>query len=459
MSKKAWSGRFTEQESPLMERFNASITFDKRLYKEDIEGSRAHAHMLHKIGLLGATELKKIHTGLDKVLKEIESNQFQFTLDLEDIHMAVESRLTEIIGPLGGKLHTARSRNDQVATDLKLYSRRITQNIIVQIETLQKTLIKLADNHSNTVLPGYTHLQRAQPILLAHHFLAYFEMLERDKSRFHDNLKRLDQCPLGAGALAGSPVPIDRKLTAKLLNFSDTTHNSLDSVSDRDFVLDFLSSAAIIMAHLSRLSEELVLWSSQEFGFVRLPQNFCTGSSMMPQKVNPDAPELIRGKTGRVYGNLTALLTTMKSLPLAYNKDMQEDKEPFFDSVDTLTICLDVLNTMLPDLIINQDMMLSATAEGFLIATDLADYLAQKGLPFRDAHAVVGKLVQHCISSKTVLENLDLKILQKFSSYFASDVTRILSVQHSVNTRQSIGGTALTSIKAQLRRARKLLQK
>lgn len=459
MTKKAWSGRFAAKESPLMERFNASIPFDQRLYRQDIEGSLAHAGMLHKIGILNKTEWAAIQKGLKQVVKEIESGSFEFRLDQEDIHMAIESRLTEIIGPAGGKLHTARSRNDQVALDLRLYTRDITSDTIQKISALQKILVQLASKNQNVILPGYTHLQRAQPILLAHHFLAYFEMLQRDKSRFTDNLSRLDQCPLGAGALAGSPVAIDRVFTAKKLNFSDITHNSLDSVSDRDFALDFLNASSILMMHLSRFAEELVLWSTQEFDFVRMPENFCTGSSMMPQKVNPDAPELIRGKTGRVYGNLISLLTTMKALPLAYNKDMQEDKEPFFDSVDTITLCLDVLIAMLPNIQIKTENMLKATSAGFLIATDLADYLAKKGLPFREAHAVVGKLVQSAIKQNCGLENFELTTLQQHSNYFQKDVLDLLSMQTSVNSRKSAGGTALISVKKELARAQNLLKK
>lgn len=441
-----------------MEEFNASIDVDKRLSEQDIMGSLAHAKMLKKIGLLNSRNYNKIEQGLNKIKKEIESQKFNFSHAQEDIHMAIESRLIKIIGEVGGKLHTARSRNDQVALDARLYTRLHSHIILTQITDLQKVLVKMAEKNLDTILPGYTHLQRAQPILLAHHFMAYFEMLERDSSRFSDNIKRLDQCPLGAGALAGTTINIDRKQVAKELNFSDVTHNSLDTVSDRDFVLDFMSASSILIMHLSRLSEELILWSSQEFSFCTLPQGFCTGSSMMPQKVNPDAAELIRGKTGRVYGNLMSLLTTMKALPLAYNKDMQEDKEPFFDTVDTITMCLAVMNAIIPGIKFHKDTMLKATQKGFLLATDLADYLAKKGLPFRKAHEVVGKLVQLATKKGCGLEDLDLKTYKKHSSYFSEDVKKVLSMSVSVNTRTSLGGTAQSCVKKEITRAKKLLK-
>lgn len=455
--KKAWSGRFAAGEDPLMERFNASLPVDKRLVEEDIEGSLAQAKMLRKIGILKSAELVKIQRGLCRVHDEMVSGNFKFELAQEDIHMAVEMRLTELIGPLAGKIHTARSRNDQVATDTRLFVRSATRDTIARIRHLQGVFVSLAEKNINVIMPGYTHLQRAQPILLSHHLLAYFEMLARDSSRFTDNLQRLDQCPLGAGALAGSPIPIDRELTARELGFLEPTHNSLDTVADRDFVLDYLTAASVLMMHLSRLSEELVLWSSQEFGFVRLPEAFCTGSSMMPQKINPDAPELIRGKTGRVYGSLISLLTTMKGLPLAYNKDMQEDKEPLFDAVDTVSDCLDVLSEMLARTQFDSGRMREATKLGFVLATDLADYLAKKGLPFRDAHEVVGKLVRLAIERGCGLEDLDLATLQEYSHLISKDVFETLSVSNSVNARRSIGGTAQACVKKELARARRLL--
>jgi argininosuccinate lyase len=459
MSKKAWAGRFTESENVLMEKFNASIGFDKRLYAHDITGSLAHARMLKKIGLLTAVELTKLEKGLNQVQTEIASGRFVFTESQEDIHMAVESRLREIIGPVAGKLHTARSRNDQVALDTRLFVRDQTEAVLGRLNLLRKAFVDLAEKHQKTVIPGYTHLQRAQPILVAHHLLAYFEMLTRDVDRFAGNLKRLDQCPLGSGALAGSPIPVDRQMTAKTLGFTEPTHNSLDSVSDRDFVLDYLSGASLLMMHLSRFAEELVLWNSQEFGFVTLPQGFCTGSSMMPQKVNPDAPELIRGKTGRVYGHLLSLLATMKGLPLAYNKDMQEDKEALFDAVDTVNLCLDVLIALIPSLEFNTERLTEALRRGFVLATDVADYLARKGLAFREAHEVVGGLVREALQAGRVLEDYSLVEFKKHSSYFANDIFKVLDVMACVNARASLGGTALSSVKTELKHARRLLRK
>lgn len=458
MKKKPWGGRFKRKENPLMEHFNSSLHFDKKLFKQDLEGSLSHVHVLEKIGALNTLEHQKIAKGLKKIGQEISSGKFVFSEVDEDIHMAIEKRLHLLIGDVAGKLHTARSRNDQVAVDTKLLVREHTQNVLVKIKSLQSIFVNLAEKNLTTIMPGYTHLQRAQPILLAHYLLAYFEMLERDFSRFFDNLIRSDQCPLGAGALAGSPFPLNRKWVAKNLSFGDVTHNSLDSVSDRDFVLDFLGAASVLMMHLSRLSEELILWSSQEFHFVTLPQGFCTGSSIMPQKVNPDAPELIRGKTGRVYGNLLSLLTTMKSLPLAYNKDMQEDKEPLFDSVKTVETCLDVLIQMLPGVEFHEDSMIKATKEGFLLATDFADYLAKKGIPFRQAHEIVGNLVQHAVKKNRYLEDFDLATLKKFSKKFEKDVFKTVSLKNSVNARKTEGGTAKSSVENEIKRAKTLLR-
>lgn len=458
MTKKSWSGRFSKKENTLMEEFNASIFVDKRLVREDLLGSQAHARMLQKIGVLTKTEYEKIVCGLSAILKEIKNNKFTFDVSQEDIHMAIESRLAKKIGSLAGKLHTARSRNDQVALDETLYVRKVTQDTLEKIQKLKKIFVELAEKNLDVISPGYTHLQRAQPILLSHHLMAYFEMLTRDESRFADNLSRLQQCPLGAGALAGSPIKIDRQMTAKSLNFKEPTRNSLDTVSNRDFILDYHYAASVLMMHLSRLAEELVLWNSQEFSFVILPEEFCTGSSMMPQKVNPDAPELIRGKVGRVYGNLIALLTTMKALPLAYNKDMQEDKESFFDTVDTLHQCLEILIAMLPKTKFHKENMLEATKKGFVLATDLADYLVGKKLPFRQAHEVVGKLVQKAISENCGLEDFDLATLKKFSKCFEKGVFQVLDVKNSVNARSSYGGTALTEVKRQIKRAKKLMK-
>lgn len=456
-TKKAWGGRFEKASHPLLERFNASLSFDRRLFAEDIDGSLAHAAMLQKIGVLSATELKSIQKGLDEVKKEIESGQFVFSDALEDIHMAVETRLTQKIGALGGKLHTARSRNDQVALDLRLFCKRQIQQITAKILKLQGAFVALAEKEGFVAMPGYTHLQRAQPIYWAHHLLAYFEMLERDRARFESSLERNDFSPLGSGALAGTTFPVDREFVAKQLGFKGATQNSLDSVSDRDLAAEILFNASLMMVHLSRLAEELILWSSQEFNFVKLPQEFCTGSSMMPQKINPDVPELIRGKSGRVFGNLVALLTVMKGLPLAYNKDMQEDKEPLFDTLTTLHDVLDILNELIPGLKPNANAMQKATETGFILATDLADYLADKGVPFRDAHEVVGSLIRYCIEQNKTLESLTPSEFKRFSPAIGGDVSAWLSNEASMNRRKSTGGTARKEVEKQIKRAKKLL--
>lgn len=442
-----------------MEKFNASLDFDRRLYAEDIQGSLAHAGALVQAGILEHKEHAQVTAALKKIKTEFAKNRFHFAPAHEDIHMAIENRLHELIGPLAGKLHTGRSRNDQVALDTRLFVKKEAKNILKKISSLQNTLIKLAKKHQSTVLPGHTHLQPAQPVLLAHHLLAYFEMLERDFDRLSANLKRLDQCPLGAGALAGTTLPVDRLLVAKNIEFTDVTHNSMDAVSDRDFVLDFLYAASVLMMHLSRLCEELVLWSSHGFQFINLPQEFCTGSSLMPQKVNPDACELIRGKTGRVYGNLLALLTVMKALPLAYNKDMQEDKEPLFDTTNTIHLCLDVITALLDKTSFNAKNMRQAVQKGFLLATDLADYLVRKGLPFRQAHQVVGKLVRLAVSQNCGLEDLSFSDLKRHSTLFDRDVTGVLSVERSLNARDVIGGTALNRVKEEIKRAQKMIPK
>lgn len=451
ITSKPWSGRFTQATDKLVEEFNASISFDKRLYRHDIMGSIAHARMLAKVGIITKKEADKIVSGLKAIEKEIETGKFEFTSDLEDIHMAIEKRLIEKIGQIGGKLHTARSRNDQVALDVRLYLRDEIKELQNLIKSLQKTLANLAKKNLDCIMPGYTHLQRAQPILFSHHLLAYYEMLKRDNERLADCLVRMNVMPLGAGALAGSPYPLDRDFVAKELGFARPTDNSLDSVSDRDFCIEFCSTAAILMMHLSRFSEEMILWSSQEFGFIELSDAFSTGSSIMPQKKNPDVPELVRGKTGRVYGNLLSLLTTMKSLPLAYNKDMQEDKEELFDSIDTVKDCLAVFSPMLAAMKINKEKMLAATKGGFLTATDAADYLVKKGVPFRDSHHIIGRIVAYCIKNKKALEDLNLKEWKGFSKKFNKDIGKVISVEVSVNTRRIKGGTALEAVKKRLK--------
>ena len=458
-NKKLWSGRFKEKAHGLAEEFNASISFDARLFRHDISGSVAHTRTLQKAGLLLKKEAERIIKGLERIEREIASDKFRFTADMEDIHMAVEARLAEIIGPLAGKLHTGRSRNDQVALDIRLYLRDEICGHIALLHGLKQALVEIAGENIGCIMPGYTHLQRAQPVLLSHHLLAYYEMLKRDTGRFLDCLDRLDAMPLGSGALAGSPYKLDRAYTAGLLGFSRVTDNSIDAVSDRDFIVEFLSSSSILMMHISRLSEELVLWSSQEFGFVELSDAFSTGSSIMPQKKNPDIAELARAKTGRVYGSLITFLTVMKGLPLSYNKDMQEDKEPLFDAVDTIKETLKVFVPMLKTLTFKKDAMLRAAKEGFLNATDAADYLVKKGLPFRQAHSAVGKAVAYCIKNKKTLEDLDLKEWRVFSPLFGPDVRKAVSIERSVNARVVYGGTALKTVKDRLKAVRLELKK
>ena len=451
MASKPWSGRFTKKTNRLVEEINASISFNKRLYRYDIMGSIAHARMLAKVGIISRKEADKIIFGLKAIEKEIDAGRFQFTPDMEDIHMAIEKRLIQKIGPVGGKLHTARSRNDQVALDVRLYLRDEIKEVKNLIRDLQKTLVDVARKNLDCIMPGYTHLQRAQPILFSHHLLAYYEMLKRDYERLEDCYRRMNVMPLGAGALAGSPYPLDRDFVAKELGFAKPTDNSLDSVSDRDFCIEFCSAAAILMMHLSRFSEELILWSSQEFGFIELSDAFSTGSSLMPQKKNPDVPELVRGKTGRVYGNLIALLTMMKSLPLAYNKDMQEDKEALFDTIDTAKDCLKVFSPMLETMKINKEKMLDATKQGFLTATDVADYLVKKGVPFRESHHIVGKIVAYCIRKGKALEDLSLKEWKIFSGKFGEDIKAAISVKASIKSRKVSGGTAVETVKKRLK--------
>ncbi len=456
--KKPWSGRFKESTDTLMEQFSASISFDRRLYAYDIEGSIAHCQMLAKCKIISQAESKKIVGGLKRVLKEFESGKFQCDDRLEDIHMNIESRLTELVGAVGGKLHTARSRNDQVCLDIRLYLRDEVAEIVQGITLLAKTLLKLARKHTGTIIPGYTHMQQAQPILLAHHLLAHIEMLVRDRERMEDAWKRINIMPLGAAALSGTGFPIDRKYTAKLLNFPEVSHNSIDSVSDRDFAIEFCSASGILMMHLSRFCEEVVLWSSCEFDWLELSDAYTTGSSIMPQKKNPDAAELIRGKSGRVYGNLVSMLTLMKSLPLAYNKDLQEDKEPIFDTVDTVKVSLAVFEGMMKTAEFKKISMDRVDISGFLTATDMADYLAAKGVPFRLAHEITGQTVAYCIASEKTLQDVTLKELKKISPRFNADVFDHITLESSVQKKDVYGGTAKKQVLAQIARLDKKLK-
>ena len=444
--KKLWGGRFSRPTEKGIEEFTESISFDKRLYKYDIEGSIAHAKMLSKIGVLKKGELAAILRGLEEIGKAIEHEEFLFSIELEDIHMNIEKRLIDKIGPVGEKLHTARSRNDQIALDLKLYLREIIREMNGCIFKFQKAIVDKARTHIDIIIPGYTHLQPAQPVLFSHYLLAYREMLERDRERFLDSLKRVNIMPLGSGAIAGTSFPVDREYVAELLGFSRVTQNSMDAVSDRDFVIEFLADCAILGMHLSRLSEDLILWSSREFGFIELPDEFCTGSSMMPQKKNPDVPELIRGKSGRLYGNLFSLLTTMKGLPLTYNRDMQEDKEALFDSIDTLISILGIYPAVISGMIVRKDVTAEAAARGYMWATDVADYLVKKGIPFRTAHEITGKMVAYCIENNKKIETLRISELKTFSNKFEKDLYRILTPQRGVNLRNIVGGTAREAV-------------
>ncbi|HJV66396.1 MAG TPA: argininosuccinate lyase [Geomonas sp.] len=455
MSKdKLWGGRFTQPTDKFVEEFTASINFDKRLYHQDIRGSIAHATMLGKQGIIPAEDVEAIVTGLKSILEEIEAGTFDFSVSLEDIHMNIEARLSERIGDAGKRLHTGRSRNDQVALDIRLYMRDELVEISAYIQLLMDALIYQAEQNLGVMMPGFTHLQTAQPILFSHHMLAYHEMLKRDLGRMEDCLKRTNVLPLGAGALAGTTFPIDREFVAEQLDFPEVTRNSLDSVSDRDFALEFCSAASIVMMHLSRFSEELILWSTSEFKFVDLSDSFCTGSSIMPQKKNPDVPELVRGKTGRVYGNLMSLLTVMKSLPLAYNKDMQEDKEPLFDTIDTVKGSLKIFADMVREMRVNPERMKQAAGAGFSTATDVADYLVRKGLPFRDAHEVVGKSVRYCIENNKDIPELSLEEWKQFSGRIEDDIFGCITLEASVNARRATGGTALERVKAEIARAK-----
>ena len=455
MSKdKLWGGRFTQPTDKFVEEFTASIKFDKRLYRQDIRGSIAHARMLGRQAIIPMADAESIVRGLQDILARIESGTFDFSVSLEDIHMNIEARLSESIGEAGKRLHTGRSRNDQVALDVRLYLRDEIAEICGYLDKLIDSLLFQAEQNLGVIMPGYTHLQVAQPILFSHHMMAYVEMLRRDKGRMEDCRKRLNALPLGAGALAGTTFPIDREYVAELLEFQEVSRNSLDSVSDRDFSLEFMSASSILMMHLSRFSEELILWSSSEFGFVELSDSFCTGSSIMPQKKNPDVPELVRGKTGRVYGNLVALLTVMKSLPLAYNKDMQEDKEPLFDTIDTVKGSLKVFADMIREMKVKTDSMRMAAARGFSTATDVADYLVRKGLPFRDAHEIVGKAVRYCVENSKDLSDLPIETWKGFSEKIEADIFDAITLEASVNARRATGGTALERVKAEIERAK-----
>ncbi|MEX2474652.1 argininosuccinate lyase [Marinobacter sp.] len=453
-SEKPWGGRFSEPTDAFVERFTASVGFDQRLYHHDITGSIAHATMLAEVGVLTAQERDSILEGLKAVKADIEAGTFQWSVSLEDVHMNIEARLTDRIGITGKKLHTGRSRNDQVATDIRLYLRDEIDVIAEELTRLKTGLLDLAEREADTIMPGFTHLQTAQPVTFGHHLLAWYEMLVRDGERLQDCRKRVNVMPLGAAALAGTTYPIDRAMTARLLGFDRPTENSLDSVSDRDFAIEFCSFAALLMTHLSRFSEELVLWTSAQFDFIDLPDRFCTGSSIMPQKKNPDVPELVRGKTGRVNGHLISLLTLMKSQPLAYNKDNQEDKEPLFDTVDTIKGCLKAYADMIPAIEAKADNMRVAAKRGFSTATDLADYLVKKGVAFRDAHEIVGKAVAFGVAESRDLSDMTLEELARFSDVIGDDVFDVLTLEGSVQARDHLGGTAPNQVRAAVARAR-----
>jgi argininosuccinate lyase len=457
--KKPWSGRFTRKTAARVESFTESVSFDGRLWRYDIKGSVAHTRMLARQGIISAKDAGRIVKGLEAIAGEIEGGKFALDPALEDIHMNIEAALIDKIGPVGGKLHTARSRNDQVALDLRMYLRDEVREITTLLKGLETALLKAAEENLSLVMPGYTHLQRAQPLLLSHHLLGYVEMLERDRERLAECLRRINVLPLGACALAGTSLPIDRKYVAGLLGFRAVARNSVDAVSDRDFALEFASSASIIMVHLSRLSEELVLWSSQEFSFLEIPDAFATGSSIMPQKKNPDIPELVRGKTGRVFGSLIGLLTLMKGLPLAYNRDLQEDKPQLFDTVDTLKACLGIMAELCLNVRFNAERMLEAASGGYSTATDVAEYLVGAGMPFREAHEVTGRVVAYCIRKKRGLEDLAIEEFRKFSKLFKPDVLERLGAPASVDSRDSLGGTSVRQVRKELKRLKALLSK
>ena len=451
---KPWKGRFTAATDKLVEEYTESISFDQRLYEVDIQGSKAHASMLAKVGVLTNTERDAIISGLDRILEDIEQGNFNWSRTLEDVHMNIEARLTERIGDVGKKLHTGRSRNDQVATDIRLYLRQGIEGLSSEVLTLLESLLDLAEREYNTIMPGFTHLQVAQPITFGHHMMAWVEMLRRDLGRLSDCRDRMNTMPLGAAALAGTTYPIDRNYTAELLGFDAPAANSLDAVSDRDFAMEFMSAAAIIMVHLSRMSEELIMWSSAQFAFIDISDTYCTGSSIMPQKKNPDVAELTRGKSGRVIGNLMALFMIMKGQPLAYNRDNQEDKEPLFDSLDTATAAVRVFAGMIPQLTVKPDAMYQAASRGFSTATDLADYLVRKDIPFRDAHEIVGKAVQAAEQAEYDLSDMPIETLQQFSREIDSDVYDVLTLEGSVRARDHVGGTAPDQVLAAISKVR-----
>ena len=452
-----WGGRFSESTDAFVQAFTASVGFDRRMYRQDIQGSQAHATMLAEAGVLTGEERDAIIQGLDEIRAEIEAGEFEWSVALEDVHMNIEARLTDKIGITGKKLHTGRSRNDQVATDIRLWLRDEIDLIDGEMERLMTGLLDQAEREAATIMPGFTHLQTAQPVTFGHHLLAWFEMLKRDRERLADCRKRVNRMPLGAAALAGTTYPIIRERTRELLGFDEVCENSLDAVSDRDFAIEFCALAALCVTHLSRISEELVLWTSAQFNFIDLPDRFCTGSSIMPQKKNPDVPELVRGKTGRVNGHLISLLTLMKSQPLAYNKDNQEDKEPLFDAVDTLAGCLRAFADMIPAIEPNREVMREAARRGFATATDLADYLVRKGVAFRDAHEIVGKAVAHGVDKKKDLSDMSLSELKQFSDQIEDDVFDVLTLEGSVSARNHIGGTAPDQVRAAVARAREAL--
>ncbi|KON91105.1 argininosuccinate lyase [Rossellomorea marisflavi] len=451
---KLWGGRFTKKPEEWVDEFNASISFDQELVMEDIEGSKAHVTMLKKCGILSAEEADQILGGLNELEDKAAEGSLSFSTQYEDIHLNLEKLLIDTVGEVGGKLHTGRSRNDQIATDMHLFLKKRVEEVIGLIEEFQGAIVKQAEDHIETMIPGYTHLQRAQPISFAHHLMTYYWMLDRDKDRLKDSMKRIDLSPLGAGALAGTTFPIDRAYSAELLGFSGVYENSLDAVSDRDFILEFLSNSAILMTHLSRLAEEFILWSTEEFHFIELDDSFTTGSSIMPQKKNPDMAELVRGKTGRVNGNLVSLLTVLKGLPLAYNKDMQEDKEGMFDTVKTVIGSLKIFTGMMDTMKVNKDVMEEAVGTDFSNATELADYLAAKGMPFRKAHEVVGKLVLHCIEQGYYLKDVTLATYQQHSELIESDIYDIIAPSAAVKRRNSYGGTGFEQVKIQIEKAK-----
>ena len=455
---KIWGGRFSEDTNAFVERFTASISFDKRLYHYDIDGSVAHARMLARVGIITDIEKSEILKGLEDIRKQIADDNFDWSVKLEDIHMNIESSLTKKIGEIGKKLHTGRSRNDQIATDIRLYARDQVDQISNLITAVQKALLDLAERESDTIIPGFTHLQVAQPITFGHHMMAWFEMLNRDFERFQDCRKRLNRSPLGSAALAGTTFPIDRQYTSDLLGFDSPIPNSLDAVSDRDFIIEIAATGSLLMTHLSRFSEEIVLWTSAQFNFIELPDEFCTGSSIMPQKKNPDVPELVRGKSGRVLGHLVSLITLMKSQPLAYNKDNQEDKEPLFDLIDTIKDCLYAYSQIIPAIKCNKIAMRLSATKGFSTATDLADYIVKKGLAFRDAHEIVGKTVAYAIREGIDLAEIPLEKLSQFSPLIDDDVFTVLTLEGSVNARNHFGGTAPSQVLASIERARSDLE-